>query len=143
VADVPLAAYPVVIELPVQWGEMDSFGHVNNVVYFRYFESARMEYLRRIGWSDPQAQGGIGPILQATSARFRRPLTYPDTIQVGTRVTDVSEDRFILDQQIVSRRLGEVTTLGQGTVVSYDYARLAKAPLPAVIVQRIAELERR
>ena len=38
----PLAGYPVRIEVPVAWGEMDAFGHVNNVVYFRYFESARI-----------------------------------------------------------------------------------------------------
>jgi acyl-CoA thioester hydrolase len=132
VADAPLAAYPVVIELPVLWGEMDAFGHVNNVVYFRYLENARIEYLRRIDWVGQPALGGIGPILQTISARFRRPLTYPDTIQVGARVTDIAADRFTMEHQIVSRRLNEVTTLGQG-----------KVPLPAPVLQRIAELERR
>lgn len=43
-----LEGFPVVIELPVVWGEMDAFAHVNNVVYFRYFESARIAYLERI-----------------------------------------------------------------------------------------------
>ena len=38
----PVADYPVVIEIPVAWGEMDAYGHVNNIVYFRYFESARI-----------------------------------------------------------------------------------------------------
>ncbi|MCZ6911333.1 MAG: acyl-CoA thioesterase, partial [Proteobacteria bacterium] len=37
--------YPVVIELPVVWGEMDAFDHVNNIIYFRYFESARIAYV--------------------------------------------------------------------------------------------------
>ena len=50
--DEPLAGYPVVIELPVVWGEMDSYRHVNNVVYFRYFKSARLEYFRRLDWFD-------------------------------------------------------------------------------------------
>ena len=45
-----LAGYPVVVEQAVFWGEMDSYRHVNNVVYFRYFESARLEYFRRLGW---------------------------------------------------------------------------------------------
>ena len=40
----PVADYPVVIETPVAWGEMDAYGHVNNIVYFRYFESARIAY---------------------------------------------------------------------------------------------------
>src|SRR5262249_44770182 len=45
-----LAALPVIVELPVVWGEMDAYRHVNNAVYFRYFESARLEYFRRLGW---------------------------------------------------------------------------------------------
>src|SRR5256885_557267 len=51
----PLAQFKVVIDQPVAWGDMDSFGHVNNVVYFRYFENARVEYFRRIGWWDSMA----------------------------------------------------------------------------------------
>src|ERR1700723_3482018 len=65
-----LAGYPVVVELPVAWGEMDFYRHVNNTVYFRYFESARLEYFRRLGWFEYEEQTGVGPILQAASARF-------------------------------------------------------------------------
>src|SRR5256885_16137553 len=97
-----LAGHPVIVELPVVWGEMDSYRHVNNVVYFRYFESARLEYFRRLGWFEYEEQTGVGPILQATSARFRRPLTYPDTIWVGARVTALEEDRFTMEHRLVS-----------------------------------------
>ena len=74
-----LAGFPVVVELAVAWGEMDSYRHVNNVVYFRYFENARLEYFRRLDWFEYERQTGVGPILAATQARFRKPLTYPDT----------------------------------------------------------------
>src|SRR5437762_1470927 len=89
-----IAKYPVVIELPVVWGEMDSYRHVNNVVYFRYFENARLEYFRRLDWFEYERQTGIGPILAATQARFRKPLTYPDTIAVTARVSKIEADRF-------------------------------------------------
>src|SRR4051795_5153038 len=85
-----LAGYPVVIELPVVWGEMDSYRHVNNVVYFRYFESARLEYFRRLEWFSFEKETGVGPILAATQARYRRPLTYPDAISVTARVSAVA-----------------------------------------------------
>src|SRR5262249_9770958 len=91
-----LAGDPVVVELPVVWGEMDSYRHVNNAVYFRYFEAARLEYFRRLGWFEYEEQTGVGPILAATSARFRRPLSYPDTIWVAARVSDVQADRFTM-----------------------------------------------
>src|ERR1700687_352603 len=89
-----LTGYPVVVETPVAWGDMDSYRHVNNVVYFRYFENVRLEYFRQLDWFEFEKQSGIGPILAATQARFRKPLTYPDTISVGCRIPKLEEDRF-------------------------------------------------
>jgi len=138
-----LTGFPVVIELPVVWGEMDSYRHVNNVVYFRYFENARLEYFRRLGWFEFERDTGIGPILAATQARFRKPLTYPDTISVGARVPAVAEDRFTMEHVLVSHSLAAVAAEGQGTVVSFHYAEGRKVPLPAELRQRIARLEGR
>ena len=58
-----LKSFPVVAKVPVRWGDMDSFQHVNNVSYFRYFESARIQYFEAIGVIDIVEQMGIGPIL--------------------------------------------------------------------------------
>ncbi len=136
-----LVGFPVVVEQAVVWGEMDAYAHVNNVVYFRYFENARLEYFRRVGWDEIEEATGVGPILAATRARFRRPLTYPDTILIGARLGKMEEDRFTLDHLIVSRRLGQVATEGEGTVVAYHHGRGAKAPLPEELRRRIAALE--
>jgi acyl-CoA thioester hydrolase len=115
--------------------------HVNNVVYFRYFENARLEYFRRMGWFEYEEQTGIGPILAATQCRFRKPLTYPDTILIGARVISVGEDRFTLEHHVVSESLGAVAAEGQGVVVSYDYRRGEKVPLPDELRRRIGDLE--
>src|SRR5436190_18629210 len=104
-----LAAFPVVIELPVVWGEMDSYRHVNNVVYFRYFESVRVEYCRSLNWFEYEKDTGIGPILASIQARFRRPLTYPDRISVGARVVSMETDRFTVEHVIASHRLNKIT----------------------------------
>lgn len=136
-----LAGCAVWIELPVVWGEMDSYRHVNNAVYFRYLESARLEYFRRLGWFDYERETGVGPILAATQARFRLPLTYPDTIWVTARVGSMAEDRFTLEHRVISRKLGAVATEGQGTVVTYHYTRGEKVSIPEELRRRIAELE--
>jgi acyl-CoA thioester hydrolase len=136
-----LRGCPVVVELPVAWGEMDSYQHVNNVVYFRYFENVRLEYFRRLGWFELEEETGVGPILAATQARFRRPLTYPDTISVGAHITGVAADRFTMHYRLVSHRLEEVAADGQGTIVCYHYGKQHKAPLAEVLRQRIADLE--
>jgi acyl-CoA thioester hydrolase len=137
-----LETYPVVYETPVAWGEMDSLQHVNNIVYFRYFESARMAYFDRLDFWTYMAETGIGPILASTQCRFRAPLTYPDTVSVGTKVSEVEDDRFLMKYVVVSQGLGRVAAEGEGMIVSYDYRALRKAPLPEEIKGRIRTLEK-
>jgi len=136
-----LATFPVIVRQPIVWGDMDSYRHVNNVVYFRYFENARLEYFKQMGWFEYEAKTGIGPILAATSARFRRALTYPDDIAIAARVVDVQEDRLSLEHVIVSAAQRQVVTYGTGLIVAYDYAKGTKTALPEELRQRIRELE--
>jgi acyl-CoA thioester hydrolase len=136
-----LAGYPVTVEIPVAWGDMDYFRHVNNIVFFRYFESARIEYLERIGFRTIDAASPVGPILSATGCRFRRPLTWPDTVRVGARVTSVSEDRFEMEYRLVSLAQDVVAAEGTGTLVSFDYGEDRKASLPTRVRQAIEALE--
>jgi acyl-CoA thioester hydrolase len=136
-----LAGFPVVVQLPVAWGEMDSYRHVNNVVYFRYFENARLEYFRRLGWFEYEKETGIGPILAATQARFRKPLTYPDTISVAARISAVGTDRCTMDYLLVSHGLQAVAAEGQGTIVTFHYPQGKKVPMPDELRRRIEQLE--
>ena len=135
--------FPVIVTQAVLWGEMDSYQHVNNVAYFRYFENGRLEYIRRIGWFDLEAATGIGPILASTQARFRRALTYPDTIHIGTRLVEMKEDRITIEHKIVSEALDDVATEGHGVIVSFHYESGKKMPLPAELRERIRQLELR
>lgn len=140
--DIDLARYPSVLTIPVAWGEMDAFAHLNNVVYFRYFESARIDYFRRMDIYAPGAPTGIGPILASTSCRFRAPITYPDTVRVGGRVREIGADRYVMEYAVVSEALGRVAATGEGVLVSYDYASGRKVDLPESWRERILALER-
>ena len=133
--------YPVIVTQAVLWGEMDAYQHVNNVAYFRYFENARLEYIRRAGWFEIQAATGIGPILASTQARFRRALTYPDTIHIGTRLIEMKDDRLTIEHKIVSDVLDDVATEGQGVLVSFHYETGKKVALPAELREGIRKLE--
>ncbi len=136
-----LAGFPVVIELPVQWGEMDAYGHVNNTVLFRYFESARMAYFERCGLTGSYERDKVGAILHSTSCRFRRPLFCPDTALVGTRVSEIGEDRVTMEYRVVSRAQNETVAEGSAIIVSYDYTLGRKAPLPPAVREAIAKIE--
>jgi acyl-CoA thioester hydrolase len=137
----PLSQFKVIIDQPVDWADMDSFKHVNNVVYFRYFENARVEYFRRIGWWEYMDETGIGPIVASTQARFRRPVKYPATLAAGAKVISFAADRFTIRHVLVSRTTGELVTEGDAVVVSVDYRSNVKVQLPAEIRRRIEELE--
>jgi acyl-CoA thioester hydrolase len=136
-----LADFPVVIETPVAWGEMDAFGHVNNVVYFRYFESGRIAYFRRLGMTDFLDQSGVGPILASVNCRFKFPLTFPDTIWVGAAVSEIGDDRFTMRHRIVSQRHDRIAAEGEGVIVTYHYGDGRKAPLPDPVRNAILQIE--
>jgi acyl-CoA thioester hydrolase len=136
-----LKTYPVVIEIAVAWGEMDSLQHVNNIVYFRYFESARMAYFHKLDIWSYMNETGVGPILASTQCKFRVPLTYPDTVSVGTKISEIEDDRFLMKYLVVSHEHKRVAAEGEGLIVSYNYRELRKAPLPDEIKRRIEDLE--
>ncbi len=136
-----LESYPVVIEIPIAWGEMDAFQHVNNVAYFRYLESGRIAYFEKLGLMGIMNRSGIGPILASVQCRFKIPLTYPDTISVGVRVSEIGQDRFKMEYAVVSHRLEKVAAVGEGVIVSFNYRKNKKANLPAEVRERIEALE--
>jgi acyl-CoA thioester hydrolase len=136
-----LRGFPSVVEVPVLWGDMDAYQHVNNTVYFRYFETGRIAYFQQIGFLGATDEQGIGPILGSASCRFRFPLTYPDTVSIGTTVTNIGSDRITMCHVVVSQRHGRVAAEGEGVVVSFDYRVRRKAPLPDAIRQQIEAMQ--
>ena len=136
-----LKDWPVVIEIPIAWGDMDAYQHVNNARYFTYFESARLAYFTRIGFVELKEKENIGPILAWVDCRFRLPLTHPDTIFVGAKVSKIGSDRFVMRTHLVSQAHGRLAAEGSGLIVTYDYNRGQKTAVPAAIRAQIEALD--
>ncbi len=107
-----ISPYPVVIETPIAWGDMDAFQHVNNVVYFKLFESARITYFEKINFLEVMNETGIGPILASAQCRYKIPLTYPDMVSVGAKVDTIEKDRFIMKYAAISHKHKKIAALG-------------------------------
>ncbi len=137
-----ISVYPVTIEIPLAWGDMDAFQHVNNVVYFKHFESARISYFEKINFLEVMNKTGIGPILASTQCRYKIPLTYPDQVTVGARVETIEKDRFIMKYAVISHKFCKIAALGEGELVTFDYNSNKKALIPDEIRKRINELEK-
>ncbi|MFT4763687.1 MAG: acyl-CoA thioester hydrolase [Oleispira sp.] len=133
--------YPVVIEVPVAWGEMDSFKHVNNVHYFRYFESARTKYVEELKILDFMNDYAKGPILSETSAKFLAPVSYPDTLSIGIRSIKAKGGKLIQEYAIWSQEQSRLVTKGESTMLFFDYNIGQRCDIPAELASRMVKLE--
>ncbi len=125
-----LAGYRTITTLPVQWGDQDAFGHVNNVVYFRWFESARIELLNEFSSAVTMSGTGLGPILASIKCDYRKQLRFPDVVDVGSRVTRIGRSSVDIGHAIVSRQQGQIVAEGNSVIVIFDYAANRATRIP-------------
>lgn len=138
-----LRNFPIVMECDVGWSDLDSFDHVSNLVYFRYFQDARLIYIHRMGWLQLKAETGLGPIVKSTEAKYRKPVKFPDHLWIGVRAAEVQSDRVTFEHRLVSREWDAVACEGTAVIVSYDYRHGVKCPLPDSIRKALEEIEGR
>ena len=132
--------FKIKVEIPVAWGDMDSFKHVNNTKVFKFFESARIKYFEDIGFIETMEKDSIGPILASTSAKFIKPLFYPDTVIAGTRVTSVEPTQFVMEYIVESKSKG-IAALGDAKMVVYNYNTAERTTLPDTVREKIREID--
>ncbi len=133
--------YPLVLSQDLIWSDMDSYQHINNAVYFRYFEDVRIAYFEKVGVNEYKEKTEIGPILASTTCDFRAPLTFPDTIHVATVIEDIQRNRFKMKYLVYSERLNKIAAEGEGLIVYYDYQRERSCEIPEIILSSINALQ--
>lgn len=138
-----LAMHPAVVPIPVQWGDQDAFGHVNNVVFFRWYETARVEYLNQAGLAHMMTGSGIGPILASIKCDYRKQLNHPDSILVSASITHIGRTSLKMAHLVYSQAQGAIVAQGDSTIVCFDYANQRPTPLPAEIRAKIEQMEGR
>lgn len=113
---------------PIRWGDMDAQGHVNNTVYFRYMEQARIEWLDRFDWLAKQHAYTI--MIVNAACTFLAPLTYPATVE--TRVFAAPPGRSSVETWYELRVAGEESLCAEGRakLVWVDAASGKSCPLP-------------
>lgn len=120
------------IQIPVRWGDMDALGHVNNTVYFRFTEQARIEWLHALGFADI-VDVDEGPVIVNASCTFLRPITYPATVEI--RMLIGKPGRSSLPTFYEIRCVGDDTLYAEGAAkIVWWSPRTGKSlPLPDFI----------
>lgn len=125
----------------IRWGDMDAFGHVNNVQFFRYLEGARVAYSSEVVGSFLQAKGE-SVILADMRCSFRRQLTWPGELDIYTRTARVGRTSIHLAQLICRAGEQEVVATGEGVMVWFDFDAQEPVPVPEPLRRRVEEYER-
>ena len=115
--------------IPIRWGDMDAMGHVNNTMYFRYFETIRIEWMHQIG--GPPDPNGQGPVIVNAFCNFIKQLEFPGNVLARHYVANPGRSSF--DTYITLERTddpGVVYASGGAKTVWVDFKAQKSVPLP-------------
>ena len=135
----PRAAYRHFLAIPTRWMDNDSYGHVNNVTYYSYFDTAVNEHLIRVGGLDIQHGPAIGLVVE-TGCRFHQPLTFPEQVDTGLRVTRLGTSSVTYGIGIFRRGADAPAASGRFVHVWVDRASQRPTPVPPSIRAALAPL---
>lgn len=132
-----LSVYPVVHEQTVAWGDMDAFGHVNNVQYYRYIESARIAYLMALDIFDQD----ILTVVASSQCKYLSPVFYPDVLHIGARIEELRNSAFRMHYVLWSKMQNQVVATGEAVLVCVSKHDSKKVNIPDLIRNKIIQLE--
>ena len=133
-----LAHYPIIHHQPIHWGEMDAFNHLNNVVFYRYAESARIGYLQALGMFD----GSMVTVLAQSSCQYQRPVIYPDTLLLGVRCQRLGNTSIVIEYSYYSTAQQAVVATADAVIVRLESDGKTKLPWTFEERERLLALEK-
>jgi acyl-CoA thioester hydrolase len=136
-----LENYPVVWTETLQWGDMDMFNHINSIHYFRYFENARIAYLKKLDILDRLKSASLAIVVRDQGCRYKAPLKFPDTISVGISAVSIEPDRLTFKYDIISQYSELITTTGTSTMVVINSSTGRQSNMPDDVAEEIGRLE--
>jgi acyl-CoA thioester hydrolase len=121
----------------VRFGDLDAMKHLNNVVFLRYFETARINYLNALMDShDPVNRAdGFGFIFASCTIDYRSPAHFDEDVAIRVRPAEIGTKSLKLEFEMA---VGErVIAEGHGILVGYDYESGQTVPLPDALKERL------
>jgi acyl-CoA thioester hydrolase len=123
----------------VRFGDLDAMRHLNNVVFLRFFETARISFLQELvpehDPARPENQGDFGLIFAECHINYRSPVLFDETVAILCSVGAVHRSAFRVEFEM--RVDGRLAAEGYGVLVGFNYALQRAAPLPDPIRTRL------
>lgn len=109
-----------ILNLRIDWSDLDLFGHVNNVAFFRYIQAARVNYCESIGLTSLNVKNKLSFIVASTNCTFKKPLQFPGEIKIISQVKWMKNSSFQLEHTIQNQK-GDIVAEAYDVLVVYDY----------------------
>ncbi len=133
--------YALALPVEVRFRDMDSMGHVNNAVFFTYFENARIAYWRAV--PGIRSRRALDYILARAECDFRSPVTLEDELTCHIRVGSFGRSSFTFEYLLREERTGRTVAEGRTVQAMYDYASRTTRPIDEGLKAAIREFEKR
>ena len=125
------------LNITVQWGDQDAFGHLNNVIYLRYFESARINYMLDSGWMSPSE--ATKPILLEMDIKYRKQVKFPATLTLYTATLETRTKSSVVGTLFMHG--DEIVAEAKAVVVSFDYKLQKTTAIPPSVIEYISQVD--
>ncbi len=132
--------YKVKITLRVDWADLDLFGHVNNVAFFRYVQAGRLNYCEEIGLTALNDPTKHSFMVASSQCRFKKPLLYPGTITIYTKVDWVKNSSFQLSYKLLDQN-SDVVAEAEDVLVLFDHHKKQKISIGDALIKRMELME--
>lgn len=132
-----LNQFPMVYQQPVIWGDMDALGHVNNVIYYRYIESARIAYFQSLDLFSY----GVMLVISQSSCRYLSSVIYPDTLYIGTQMEEIRQSAMRMSYVLYSEQQNKIVATGEAVMVCLDPNTQQKVSIPEQLKTDILNIE--
>jgi acyl-CoA thioester hydrolase len=132
--------FKVVRPMPTRWADNDQYGHVNNVAYYSYFDTAVNAFLMEATATDTRAMSAIGVVAE-TSCRFLKEVSFPDLLHVGLRLERLGNSSVIYQLAVFRGDDDEPSAIGRFVHVYVDAQSRRPTPIPPAIREALERLQ--
>ncbi|OIR23288.1 MAG: hypothetical protein BEU00_03380 [Marine Group III euryarchaeote CG-Epi3] len=135
----------VTTNVSVLWGDMDGFGHVNNIIYLKWCETARIKLFQNLweyevgNMEEILVKGGVGPILANFNMDYKHPVKYPDEIEIETYLTHLGNSSIGIGHELFSKKEKKLVAKGTSVVVMINYVSKEKVILGKSDREKLSE----
>ena len=128
-------------ELQIRFNDVDAFGHVNNSVYFQFYDTGKSAYFYEVNGS--LAADGLGVVIANVNCTFITPIEFGEPIAVETQVSSVGEKSFTMKQRIINTSTGEVKSYATSIMVAFDIRKKASVEITPLWLDNLSKFEHR